>query len=81
LGWARLGQERYDEAQPYLNEAIALFDDQAPAYCLQAQVVEGLTDPETARPDWEKCLQYASSDNRDEDVWIGMARQRFQTTP
>lgn len=81
LGWARLGQARYDEARPYLDQAIALFDDQAPAYCLRAQVWEGLADTEAAITDWESCLQYASSDNPDEDMWIGLARQRFQPTP
>lgn len=81
LGWARLGQERYDEARPYLDEAIALFNDQAPGYCLRAQILDGLADTEAAMTDWESCLQYASSDNPDEDVWIGLARQRFQTNP
>lgn len=78
LGWARLGQERYDEAEPYLAEAAALLPDKAAAYCLQAQVREGRGETEAALKDWESCLQFASSYNADEDVWIGLARQKFQ---
>ncbi len=79
LGWARLGQERYNEANINLQTAIDLIDDRASAYCLRAQVLEGLNDPVGALKDWESCLQYASSFNSDEDVWLGLARQRFET--
>jgi tetratricopeptide (TPR) repeat protein len=78
LGWARLGQERYDEADPYLEEAINLFPDKAPAYCLRAQVREGQGNAERGLEDWETCLQYASTYVPDEDVWIKLARQKFQ---
>ncbi|MCL4298815.1 MAG: tetratricopeptide repeat protein [Anaerolineae bacterium] len=78
LGWARLGQERYYEAEPYLEKAINLIPDKAPAYCLRAQVREGQGDADNALKDWETCLQFASSYNADEDVWIGLARQKFQ---
>jgi tetratricopeptide (TPR) repeat protein len=79
LGWARLGQARYNEAETYLQSAIDLIDDKAPAHCLQAQVLEGLDEKDAALVSWERCLQYASSYAPDEDVWIGLAQQRFQT--
>lgn len=78
LGWARVEQERYEEAEPYLEEAINLFRDKAPAYCLRAQVRAGLKDTVNAKKDWKTCLSYASSYNADEDVWIGLARQKSQ---
>jgi tetratricopeptide (TPR) repeat protein len=81
LGWARLGQERYDEAISYLQEAISLAGDQAPAYCLRAQALEGQGDQAGAQVDWENCLKYASSSNADEDTWIGLARQRLGDNP
>ncbi len=78
LGWARLGQARYNEAEIHLQEAIDLRGDAAPAYCLLAQVREGLEAPDGVLEDWENCLRYASRYEADEDAWIGLARQRLQ---
>jgi tetratricopeptide (TPR) repeat protein len=77
LGWARLGQSRYDEALVELQAAIALAPDQAPAHCLLAQVLEGQGDTVAAREEWEICLKFADSLRPDEDTWIGLARQRL----
>ncbi len=78
LGWARLGQARYDEAEYHLRSAIDLAKDEAPAHCLLAQVLEGLGDAARARPEWEDCLRLASARNPDEDAWIGFASQRLE---
>jgi tetratricopeptide (TPR) repeat protein len=77
LGWARLKQERYPEASKFLQDAIELYSDRAPAYCLYAQVFEARNDVEQAIARWENCLDYARPEDRDEDRWIGMARQRL----
>lgn len=77
LGWARLGQARYAEAESHLREAIRLNPDRAPAYCLLAQVREKQNQSE-AHSAWEKCLKYADSRNPDEEVWIGMAREELK---
>ncbi len=77
LGWARLGQARYDEALAELQAAIALAADQAPAHCLMAQVLEGQGDSVGARAEWETCLKLADPLRPDEDTWIGLARQRL----
>jgi tetratricopeptide (TPR) repeat protein len=78
LGWARLGQERYEDAKQHLLEAIEIQGDRAPAYCLLAEVLDAQNKPITALEKWEKCLSFASKEQPDEDRWIDMARQRLQ---
>ena len=87
LGWARLKQGRYSEGLQHLDAAIKL-DSEAPAtdrlkaqvasYCLKAQVLEGMKKPKEALPQWKICLKYADSQDFDEDIWIGIARQRLK---
>lgn len=79
LGWARLQQERYTEAQDALKRAIQLFGDRASAYCLLAQTQEGLKQADAALKTWEHCLQFANQKDPDQDLWIGMALKRLQT--
>lgn len=78
LGWARLGQTRYAEAKGYLQDAIDLASERAPAHCLLAQVLEGQGAPKSSLVEWENCRKYASSFNPDEDAWIHLARQRLE---
>ncbi|WP_017717649.1 serine/threonine-protein kinase [Kamptonema formosum] len=77
LGWAKLGQKRYFEAEETLRKAIELKGDRAPAYCLLAQVLESEHQPQNALPEWENCLRYASRYSPDEAAWIDMARERL----
>lgn len=77
LGWARLQQGRYAEAENNLREAIALNNTKAEPHCLLAQVLEKQKAPKSALIEWETCLQYATGRNPDEDAWIGIARQRI----
>jgi hypothetical protein len=44
---------------------------------LYAQVFEARNDVEQAIARWENCLDYARPEDRDEDRWIGMARQKL----
>lgn len=78
LGWARLNQERYIEANDVLQRAINLAPESAPAYCLQAQALEGLRNPIAAMAAWEQCLRFANQKDPDEDLWIGMALKRLR---
>lgn len=78
LGWARLLQERYGEAKEGLQRAINLAPERAPAYCLQAQVLEGSQDPIAAMAAWEQCLRFANQKDPDEDLWIGLALKRLR---
>ena len=78
LGWARLQQGRLTEARVHLEEAVELEPRNAAAHCLLAQVYDALVDLEMGHAEWERCLQYASSNNPDEDAWIGLARRALQ---
>jgi uncharacterized protein HemY len=78
LGWARLGQKRYGEANVHLQSAIALGGKSATAHCLLAQVLEAQSDLKGAQRQWETCRQSADVQNPDEDVWMGMAQQRLE---
>ncbi|WP_017656064.1 tetratricopeptide repeat protein [Fortiea contorta] len=83
MGWARLGQKRYSEAQPLLKEANdingKLTSQQALAHCLLAQVLdEQKKNPEQANQMWELCVGKGNQTKPDEDMWIGVARQRLQ---
>ena len=76
LGWARLLQERYDEAIAVLNEAIALNPEPAAAHCLLAQALAGRGDQEGAAITCETCLTRARSRvSTEEDQWINDCRQ------
>ena len=74
LGWARLKQERYDEALGKLNDAINLDASSSAAYCLKAQAWEGKNNQEKANQQWNLCLSKNSDLSKpEEDDWYGMA--------
>ena len=77
IGWARLEQGRYDEALYHLQKAIELDSDRASARCLLAQVYDGMGDNKAALEEWQICLDNAKPENADEDIWIGMAKERL----
>lgn len=91
LGWARLKQENYPDAQAKLLEAIdlrkspklkdKLKENIAAPHCLLAQVIEGYQgdkgDKKAALPEWENCIKYANSLNPDEDGWVITAQKRL----
>jgi len=77
LGWARLCQNRYQEAQTHLRNAIALSPKSASPYCLLAQVLEKQENPKKALLEWENCLKYANDKQPDEKIWKQVARERL----
>ena len=78
MGWARLEQGRYQEAETHLQEAILLDDSQAAARCLLAQVRESQGQAEAALWEWELCLGYGfSTQSPEEDRWIGIALEKL----
>jgi tetratricopeptide (TPR) repeat protein len=77
MGWALLKQRRYEEAETHLRTAIELTRSQASSYCLLAQILDRRGDKKAALVQWQQCLGYASMYNKDEAIWIGMARQRM----
>jgi len=78
LGWVRLEQKRYAEAETNLQTAINLSDAKAPAHCLLALALEGQKRSDEALREWEVCLKYADKRRPDEDTWIEMARKSLE---
>lgn len=89
LGWVRLNQHRYLEAQTELEEAIFFEqdvlqteliqgEDRAAAYCLLAQVAEAQQRVAEADQAWDQCLQKADLGDPDVDAWIGVYELREQ---
>lgn len=86
LGWARLEQARYGEAETQLDEAIRLLEgtispdtvvrNRGSGYCLMAQVLDAQERIEEADRRWETCLIEANAGNPDEDTWIGVYERR-----
>ncbi len=83
LGWARLKQERYEEAKDAFEAAITIenIPKKAAAYCLLSQALEKLDNKQET---WQKalvnCLQYPiSPNNPEEDEWVYQAQQKIKT--
>lgn len=79
LGWAQLELKQYGEADQNLRAAIALDPSQAAAHCLMAQVYEARAESSNAAGAWEQCLQYADSNNPDEQIWMAHARSTLKS--
>lgn len=84
MGWVRLKQKRYIDAEDSLKQAIML-DGTFPyppgaAHCLLAQVLEQKKTPDNARLEWEICQSSLVVRHPEEDSWYHMARQRLDQT-
>ncbi|MCE2699030.1 MAG: tetratricopeptide repeat protein [Nostocales cyanobacterium LE14-WE4] len=84
LGWARLMQKNYPDAEAKLLEAIDLQStlklekyDIADVYCLLAQVMEAQGDKKEALLKWKTCNQYANITIPEQDEWATMAQKRL----
>ena len=82
LGWARLMQERYDEAEDKLRLAIKANPDRSAAYCLLAQVLEAKLpkDKTKAVEFWTKCASKVTPSDLakpEDDDWHGLANKRL----
>lgn len=89
LGWARLQQKNYPDAEARLLDAIALQptmqfenDDRrreaiADTHCLLAQVMEGLGDKRDALAKWNVCNQNVNITIPEHDAWNAIAEQRL----
>lgn len=75
--WDWKEQGRFEEALEKLQAAVELQKDRGLTYGIMAEVLETLGQDAAALEAWQNCLEYARSDRRDEDVWIGKARQRL----
>ena len=84
LGWARLMQKNYPDAEAKLLEAIDLQStlklekyDIADVYCLLAQVMEAQGDKKEALLKWKTCNQYANITIPEQDEWATIAQKRL----
>ncbi|MBF2029385.1 MAG: tetratricopeptide repeat protein, partial [Oscillatoriales cyanobacterium C42_A2020_001] len=89
LGWARLQQKNYPDAEARLLEAIEMQptiqfenDDRrreaiADTHCLLAQVMEGLGDKQAALAKWKICNQNLNITIPEHDAWNAIAEQRL----
>ncbi len=78
LGWALLEQDKYNQAEAKLQDAIALDSQQGSAHCLLAKTLEAQGHQENALEKWEYCLRFSSRYIPEENQWIDEARQRRQ---
>ena len=90
IGWARVNQKRYEEAENYLSMAIGIANhpdyqtvipNPGAAYCLYAQLFS--EDSSDSQKNWQKCqelielrLAAGSRINAEEDQWLYEAKQR-----
>ena len=82
LGWTRFKQQRYAEAEYYLNQAIKLNNsnpdsDWAAPHCLLAQALEAQDERKKALVEWEICVATASVYDSDEDNWSAIGSKRL----
>lgn len=78
LAWDWKEKGRLEEALEKLQAALKLQSDRGLTYGIMAEVLETLGQDAAALEAWKNCLEYAKSDRRDEDVWIGKARQHLK---
>ena len=78
LAWAWKEQGRYEEALVKLQDAVKLDSIRGLTYGIIAEVQENLGNDAEVVKAWKKVLEYAKSEERDEDVYIGKARQRLK---
>jgi hypothetical protein len=81
LGWVRLEQKRYEEAEGWLKGAIGVAGKEvrsSGAHCLLAQVLEGQKSGKEAIGEWKLCQKMGSVTDSDEDTWLHLAAQKIK---
>lgn len=78
MSWMWLSLERYREADEVSTAAIIQNPERSAAYCLKAQVLEGLEQPEGAIAFWKDCLRGERRILPEEAEWAAIARERLE---
>ncbi|MBW4671513.1 MAG: tetratricopeptide repeat protein [Cyanomargarita calcarea GSE-NOS-MK-12-04C] len=78
LGWAKLEQKQYIDAEKFLRESIAIENRQGSAHCLLAQLMEKSGVNKNAIVEWKKCLDFSAPFHPDEKGWVVLAKQRLK---
>jgi tetratricopeptide (TPR) repeat protein len=73
LGWVQMELGHYQEAQTNLQEAINLFNNKSPAFCLKAQILQRQGNQQASVSDWKNCMKYANPQNPDERLFKDIA--------
>jgi Tfp pilus assembly protein PilF len=60
MGWAKLKQKEYTEAEVLLREAIELENKGGAAHCLLAQILDNQGANKSALLAWDNCRKWAS---------------------
>lgn len=76
LGWARLMQKNYSEAEKYLEKAIDLDNERIDAVCLLSQAQEALDKIEETKLWWEVCM-IAKSNIPEVYIWRQQLVDKF----
>jgi serine/threonine protein kinase len=76
LGWARLMQKNYTEAEKYLEKAIDLDNERIDAVCLLSQAQEALDKIEETKLWWEVCM-IAKSNIPEVYIWRQQLVDKF----
>jgi Tfp pilus assembly protein PilF len=76
LGWAKLGQRKYSQANNYLQKSININGTRTDTYCLLAQVQDALGETTQARIYWEVCM-IAESNLPEVFNWRGQLLDRL----
>lgn len=76
-GWVRWEQQRLEEAEADLRNAIALAPDSPHAYCLLAQVLETKGNKKEAKVAWQNTLKYSEYNVPEQDKCMGLARKHL----
>ena len=87
LGWAFWKEGRHEDAEEFLQGAIALAEDpegiekinnRGAAHCLLAQVYQQNEREDDAIAQWQSCCQQGSMFNPDETKWLSLAHTTLQ---
>lgn len=76
LGWARLMQKNYSEAEKYLEKAIDLDNERIDAVCLLSQAQDALDKIEETKLWWEVCM-IAKSNIPEVYIWRQQLVDKF----
>ncbi|MEQ8466269.1 CHAT domain-containing tetratricopeptide repeat protein [Coleofasciculus sp. E1-EBD-02] len=77
LGWVRWEQQRLEEAEADLRNAIALAPVSPHAYCLLAQVLDSKGNHQEAKVAWENTLKYSEYNVPEQDKCMGLAQEHL----
>lgn len=77
-GWIRWKQQRLDEAETDLRQAITLVRESPHSHCLLARVLEAKGKSDEALSAWQNAIAYSEYNVPEQDACIELANQRLE---